>query len=85
MSYSFRIVDTRTGKQLGSSPPLTSAHAAGSMAVDAYTVQLGRDGHDPAHLALDGIVTEDGETRPFTDTEQAAMVSALDQFMAGRK
>jgi hypothetical protein len=30
-------------------------------------------------------VEEGGETRTFTDTEQAAMVAALDQFMAGVK
>ena len=82
MTYSFRITD-RTGKQLGASPPLTSPHEVGRMACDAYTVLIGR-GHDPAHLALDGIVAEDGETRPFTDAEEAAMVAALDQHLATR-
>ncbi len=85
MTYSIRIVDSRTGKQLGAGDGLVSAHAAGLTAADAYTVLIGRDGHDPAHLALEGTVTEDGEPRAFSDTEQAAMVAALDQFIAGAK
>lgn len=82
MTYSIRIRDTRTGRHLGAQDDLTSAYAAGRAAADGYVVLIGRDGHDPAHLALEGIAVEDGEARSFTPAEESAMVSALDQFMA---
>jgi hypothetical protein len=41
-----------------------------------------RSGYDPAHLALEGVAVENGETRAVTDAEQPAMVAALDQRMA---
>jgi len=84
-TYSIRIRDNRTGKQLGACDGLTSAYDAGSTAADAYLVLIGRDGHDPADLDLEGEVIEDGETRALTTAEEAAMVSALDQFMAETK
>lgn len=85
MTYGIRIRDTRTGVQLGACDGLISAHAAGRTAADAYGVFIGRDGHDPAHLDLEGVVVEDGETRPFTTAEESAMVSALYQFVAENK
>ncbi len=86
MTYSIRIRDTRTGKQLGACDDLESPYAAGRTAANAYVVLMD-DGHDPAHPALEGVVVEDDETRSFTPAEESAMVSALDQFMAehGRK
>lgn len=82
MTYRFRVVDNRTGAQLGSSPEVTSPYEAGRMACDAYVVLIGRDGHDPAHLALEGVAIEDGRVRDLTAAEQSAMLSALDQYMA---
>jgi hypothetical protein len=84
-TYSIRIIDARTQKQLGACDDLESPHAAGRVACDAYTVLIGRDGHDPAHLALEGHAVEDGDVRPLTAAEEAAMVAALDQFMAEAK
>jgi len=85
MTYSIRIRDTRTGEQLGACDGLTSPYAAGSAAADAYVVLIGRDGHELADLGLEGVAVDDGGTRSFTPAEQAAMVSALDQFIAERK
>lgn len=80
MTYRFRVVDNRTGKQLGSSPELLSPYEAGRMAADAYVVLIGRDGHDLADLALEGIAVDGGDVRSLNPAEEAAMVAALDQF-----
>ena len=85
MTYSIRIQDTRTGKQLGAQDGLTSPYAAGRTAADAWLVLIGRDGHEPAHLDLEGVAVEDGQTRSLTPAEESAMVSALDQFIAEHK
>ncbi len=85
MNYSIVVRDTRTGKQLGSCDGLESPYAAGRTAADAYVVLIGRDGHDPAHLDLEGLVLEDGEVRDFTAAEEAAMAAALGQFVAERQ
>jgi len=81
-TYSIRVVDARTGKQLGRADDLDSAHTAGRVAADAYTVFIGRDGHDPANLALEGVAIEDGKVRDYTELEQVAMTAALDQQKA---
>jgi hypothetical protein len=82
MTYSIRILNTRTGKQLGACDDLESPYAAGRTAADAYLVLIARHDHDLAHLDLEGIVVEDGKPRPLTAAEEAATVSALDQWMA---
>ena len=46
---------------------------------------IGRDGHRPENLELQGRAIENGEGRPFTAAEETAMVSALHQFMAEHK
>jgi hypothetical protein len=81
-TYSVRVIDARSGRQLGRADDLDSAHAAGRVAADAYTVLIARDGYDPAHLELEGVAVADGEVRGYTEVEQAAMVAALDQHMA---
>ena len=85
MTYSIRIQDTRTGKQLGAYDDLASAYGAGRTAADAWLELIGRDGHEPAHLDLEGVAVEDGQTRSLTPAEESAMVSALDQFIAEHK
>ena len=82
VAYNFRVVDTQTGKQLGACDGLPSPHDVGRVAADAYVVLTVRDGHHPDHLALEGVVVEDDQVRDFTIAEEAAMVAALDQFMA---
>jgi len=85
MTYSIRVRDTRTGKQLGAQDGLTSAYAAGRTAPHAYAVLIGRDRHNLDDLGLEGRAVDDGEPRALTTAEQSAMVSALDQFVAEHK
>ena len=58
--YAIRIVDARTGKQLGEAKDLPSPAEAGRVAVDAYTVLVLRDKHNPAHLELHGVLQDLG-------------------------
>lgn len=84
-TYSIRIRDARTGKQLGACDDLESPYAAGRAAADAYVVLIGRDRHNLDDLGLEGRAVGDGEPRALTTAEQSAMVSALDQFVAEHK
>jgi hypothetical protein len=81
-TYTVRVHDSRTGKQLGVIENRASPYACGEVMADAWTVLIFRDGHRPEHLDMKGSAFEDGERRPFNAAEQAAMVSALEQRMA---
>lgn len=77
MKYFISIRDNQTGDEVDTG--IWSPYTAAMWALDAYTTV--REGLEIDDLALEGLaIHEDGETRPLTPAEEAAMCSALEQF-----